>query len=188
MCWFQTGPDINHGASSLAEREILYFSNCSTKAHITNTSRLIWVRYLYQIMVQGEVSEVLPSPKSELLLNIGMTSRQAKTTGVNHHSLAWSQAPWFLFPTPAVIWPTFASSTGHSPDFEHRGFKKASLSLYQPEILAQVTLTGLPALTPLYTPGSCSCSWYLARPPCLGHLALGTSIHSRHAMTLPCFC
>lgn len=54
-------------------------------------------------MVQEEVSEVLPSPKSELLLNVGMMSRQAKTTGVHHHSLAWSQVPWFLFPTPEVI-------------------------------------------------------------------------------------
>lgn len=56
---------------------------------------------------------------------------------------------------------------GYVPIPSHRtGFKKVSRD--QAEILPQVTLAGLPALTPLHIPGS-----LFPRPPCLAYLPWG---------------
>lgn len=51
-CRLQTGPDIVLRALNPAEREILFFSNCSTKAHNSNTGGLTWVTYPSQATVQ----------------------------------------------------------------------------------------------------------------------------------------
>lgn len=96
------GPDWHPQSSQSGRKRDALFLQQFNKAHNSNTGGLIWATCPSQFIVgeRGwtEVSGVGPLKKSELLLKIGMTSRPAKPTGVCYRSLAWFQAPQYIFP------------------------------------------------------------------------------------------